>query len=309
MPSFHFHQNVKIFWIAIACLPFLASAGDAERDAMGGDETRVEAGKFFAEPINPELLEKYNGEVREYPRKYKRRWQRCLLLLKHGESGAPTQEDIDTLLASPAWREQGERLQAIRWYLQGRIDEAKALIKKNILGNVNADEQSQLLASIELSRNDSDAAIAAYRMAWDAHANENVYINLLNIHNRRGGPPRELLEQGLRIYPRSPGPMQVIFEGYYKAGGRDNLLKCLALSDSAQKAWWPHSVDWKLRNAKVLLDLGKPEKAELVLQGALDLMENDERLRTNSETNSQIRKDIFALLERSRKTPPATGAK
>jgi hypothetical protein len=82
-------------------------------------------------------------------------------------------------------------------------------------------------------------------------------------------------------------------------GDPASLGKGLEISSQAQSAWWPRSVDWKLRHARALLALGRPDAAKAVLLSALDLVDGDPRLQTNAGTAPLVRREIFSLLASS----------
>lgn len=269
------------------------AASDSAPPASLQDSLRV----ILSEPLNPALLEKYNEEVLENPRKYKRRWQRALILLQHGDTAKTTAEDIDSLLVQPLWRGQGLRLKAMYRYLQRRFDEAKDLMRQNIRDGTNVVEQAGFLAKIALSEKDTNTAIAAYRLGWDQHPDENVYVELLHAYGR-WKTPMELLDEGLRLYPNSPGILQTLFDSYLNLGNPAGFQKCLVISSRAEETLWPMSVDWKIKHAQALLSLNRPHEAESVLLAALDLMDGDPRLEGE---NGQFRKKIFTMLEGIRK--------
>ena len=247
----------------------------------------------------PVLLERYGRDIRENPQDYLKRVDRAFLMLEQRDIGKPNSEDIDTLLSHPEWRNEGSRLKAMRLHLQGRFDEAKLLIQQNIRGDIHVQEQARLLADIELSRKDTSAAMDAYRVAWEHGRDETDYIDLLDMHCGRGEPPEELLQKGLGLYPRSPGAIQSIFEVYFAAGDSASLKKSGEISDRAENTLWPLSVDWKIRHARVLISLKRWREAEAVLMAALEVLDDDARLK--GPDSEVIRKQIFTLLEASRK--------
>ena len=256
---------------------------------------------LFHDPLNTELLENYNKEIRENPTKYRRRWQRASILLRHGEYSAPVQEDIDSLLAQPKWRVLGERLQPIKLYLEGKSEEAATLIRKNIKENGHSiQEQTRLLATIELAKKDTAAAVAAFQSGWDLYGDENVYVDLLNAYRGWKTPPKETLQKGLERFPNSPGTVQTIYEAYFTSGTPDDMKQCLVISGKAVHVLWPMSVDWKVRHAKALVVSGESDSAESVLQQALELMDSDPRWQSNADNVPAIRKDVFTLLEKIR---------
>ena len=257
------------------------------------------AGAVWSHGAYSVMLERYNQDIQGNPQNYLKRAERAYLILEHQDTSQASVEDIDTLLSHPQWRNEGVRLKAIRLHLQGRFDEAAPLIQQNIRDNIYLQEQARLLADIELSKKDTAAAITAYRAAWEHDSDETDYIDLLNLHQGRGKPPEELLRQGLNFYPRSPGAVQSIFEVYFAAGDPASLKTALEISGRADSSLWPFSVDWKIRHAQVLLSLKRAHDAEPVLMAALDLLDGDARMKV--EDGEVIRKQIFTLLEASRK--------
>jgi len=247
----------------------------------------------------PVLLERYDQDIRENPKNYLKRVERALLVLEQRDTGRTTAEDIDTLLSHSEWRNEGLRLNAIRLHHQKRFDEAMSLIQENIRNNIHVREQSRLLADIELFRRDTNGAIDAYHTAWAKDSDETDYIDLLDLQSGRGNPPEELLQQGLHRYPRSAGSIQSIFEVYSAAGDSGSLQKALQVSDRAINTLWPLSVDWKIRHARVLISLKRPREAKPVLLAALDLLDEDVRLKGSD--SEPVRKQIFTLLEVVRK--------
>ncbi len=247
----------------------------------------------------PVLLERYDQDIRENPKNYLKRVERALLVLEQRDTGRTATEDIDTLLSHPEWQKESLRLKAIQLHHQGRFDAAMSQLQENIRNNIYVKEQARLLADIALSRRDTLAAIAAYHSAWGRDSDETDYIDLLDLKRGRGKPPEELLQQGLRLYPRSAGSIQSIFEVYFAAGDASNLKKALQISDRAINVLWPLSVDWKIRHARVLIALKHSREAEPVLLAALDLLDEDVRLKGSD--SEPVRKQIFALLEAVRK--------
>jgi hypothetical protein len=254
-----------------------------------------EASSVLSESFNPDLIINYDKEVKAKPSSCKRRWQRSLLLLKNGEVRSTTGEDIDTLLKNPIWKTQGERLKAMHLYLLGRTEEAALLMRQNIRNNVNIVEQAGLLASIYGARKDTTAALAAYLYAWEQHKDENVYIELLSVHQRwHRRPPQKVLDQGTQIFSTNPGVLTALTETYFAAGKGSDLRKCLKIATHAEKTLWPRSMDWKIIHARALISLNRKREAKAVLLQAMDLMEEDPRLEGE---DGIYRKQVFALLE------------
>ena len=256
------------------------------------------AGAVWPDAPYPVMLERYNQDIQENPQNYLKRTERASLVLENRDT-VKTTEDIDTLLSRPEWHNEGLHLKAVRLHLQGRQDEAETLIQQNIRGNIHVSEESRLLAEIELFRKDTAAAITAYRTAWDHDSDETDYIDLLDLQRGRGNTPEELLQQGLRLYPKSPGAIQSVFEVYSMAGDSVSLNKALQVADRAANSLWPLSVDWKIRHAQALLSLKRLHEAEPVLLAALDLLDEDPRLK--GQDSEPVRKQIFILLEAARK--------
>ncbi len=291
-------KNMKKFLIAMMFFSLLGKTCFAQNDSISNENSPDSLNVILSAPINPALLEKYNEEVRENPQKFKRRWQRTLILLQHGDTAPTMAGDIEYLLTHPLWRGQGMRLKAMYRYLQGHLDEAKALMRQNILEGTNIVEQAGFLAKIALSTHDTAAAIAAYRLGWDQHPDENIYVELLHAYRGSWKPPQELLDQGRRVYPGSPGILQTLFDAYGQVGTPACLRERLALAAQAEKTLWPASVDWKIKYAEALLSLEQRKEAETVLIAAVDLLDNDPRLEGE---NGEFRKKIFSLLEVARK--------
>ncbi len=247
----------------------------------------------------PVLLERYNQDIRRNPQNYLKRVERAFLVLEQGDSAAVVGEDIDTLLLHLQWRAEGNRLKAMRLHHQKRFAEARVLIRENIRANVHVREQAELLADIELLDKDTAAAVAAFRTAWDHDSDETDFINLLDLYRGRGKPPEKFIQQGLRLYPRSAGSIQSIFEVYEAAGDSACLKKAVEISEHAEKILWPLSIDWKISHARVLIALKRRREAEPILLAALDLLDDDARLK--GKDSELFRKQIFDLLEESRK--------
>lgn len=262
----------------------------------------LSVGVVFADASYPVLLERYDRDIRENPQNYLKRVERAALILGERDTGKTTLEDIDTLSAHAEWRNEANCLRAVRLHLQGRLDDAKNLIQKNLRAGAQVPQQARLLAKIELTKKDTAAALSAYRLAWDSLHDENDFIDLLILHRGRGEPPEELLKDGLRRYPNSPGAIQTIFEVYIAAAGPVNLEKGLELSMRAEKTLWPLSVDWKIRHAEVLLSLQRHKETETVLLAALDLLDGDARMQ--GKGGKVFRSKIFALLDSADKGVP-----
>ncbi len=282
-------KAMKKILLLVGCLQMLGNA-DIQIDSSGAVKI---------EPLNTVLLAGYNEQIKETPQFYKKRYYRAYLILRHGSYAPPVQEDIDTLLGHSDWHDQGERLEALSLYFQGRLDEAKSLIQRNIRGNICEHEQASVWAAIELSHKDTAAALGAYRSTWNLFKDENVYMDLLDLYRADNKPvPQDVLREGLRVYPRSPGATQATFEAYFRAGDSASLRKCAAVSAKAEKMLWPQSVDWKIRHAQTLLALHRKKEAETVLLAALDLADADPR---QEQAGKPLRAEIFTLLEIARK--------
>ncbi len=258
------------------------------------------ASATFRLQAHPDLsvaLENFGEKIRINPQAYSERAERAWLILGHDDIGPFFPEDIDTLLAHAEWRSQGQRLNAIRLFQLGRLSEAETQVRKNLGTPADGPEQPRLLARIELSKRDTGKAIQIYRAAWDKRHEEADYLNLLELYQGKRVLPTSLLDQGIRLYTNSPGVAEAIYNAYRRMGGPSNLQKSLELSQRAQSEWWPASVDWKIRYARILLDLGRKESAAAILLKALDLLDRDPRLQTNTGSTPLIRKEIFTLLE------------
>ena len=244
------------------------------------------------------LLERFSGDIAKTPGDYSKRIERAVLVLDNGGIQDTLRADIDTLLSHSAWRAEGECLQARRLYQQGRLEEARKLIRRNIQGKHRVLEQARLLAAVELRARDTAKAMEAYRIAWNEGLQESDFTDLVVLHAGRKPLPLNLLEQGLRLYPMSAGVNRVVFDAYFSDGSPAALERARALSAHASDTLWPLGVDWKIRQARVLIALKKKEKAESVLLEALEIQDDDLRLQgKNGEANRQ---QIFALLEKAR---------
>jgi tetratricopeptide (TPR) repeat protein len=242
-------------------------------------------------------LERFSRDIEKNPGQYSKRIERASLLLNEGGAQDTLRADIDTLLSHAAWRAEGECLEARRLYQQGRLEEARMLIRKNLHGGMRIVEQARLLAALELRAKDTVRAIEAYTMAWDHAAEESDYIELVLLHAERR-PPEGLLEKGLRLYPKSPAVNRSVFEVYFAAGDSAGMERARGIAARAADTLWPLGVDWKIRHGRVLIALKKGEQAELVLLGALEILDGDPRLQgKNSEA---YRGQIFTLLEEAR---------
>jgi hypothetical protein len=287
---------MKAFLIGFAVLPAVLLAEPASPDTGAHDGPEI-SGEVVPETYTPALLEKYNADIRKNPSNRKRRQGRAQILLSHDEYRETTGEDIDSLLAHPIWRTQGERLKAMHLYLRGRVDEAAVLMRQNIRNDINILEQARWLARIELSRGDTVAALAVYRFAWEQHPREETYLEMLEkFRQHKRVPEGALLERGVRQFPAHPGVLSTVFEVYFTSGEKKDLRRAFALSGRAETLW-PRSIDWKIKRARVLLALKKPREAEQVLLGAVDLMDSDPRL---DGENGALRRQVFQLLEKSR---------
>jgi hypothetical protein len=288
---------MKAFLIGFALLPAILLAEPGSPDTGTHDRPEI-SGEVVPETYTPALLEKYNADIRKNPSNRKRRQSRAAILLSHGEYRETTGADIDSLLAHPVWRTQGERLKAMHLYLQGRPDEAAVLMRQNIRNDVNIVEQSRWLARIELSRGDTSAALAVYRYAWKQHPREETYLEMLEKLRQHGSvPERALLESGLREFPVHPAVLSAVFDAYLASGQKEDLRKALELSGRAEKTLWPRSIDWKVKRAQAFLAVKQPRDAELVLLEAVDLMDADARLEGE---NAVLRTQVFQLLETCR---------
>jgi hypothetical protein len=285
---------MKVFFVALLFLNLLGIGVFGQGDITVRPAPPGSATVLAPEVINEALLEKYNRDIKANPQNYRRRWARAEILMKSGRADQPVGEDIDTLLAHPDWAAHGRRWKAFHLSIQGRLDAAESQALANIRANEYVQEQARLVAAIRAFRGDTAGAVAAYRMAWDMHGQEGVYIDLLAAYRRRSKPPEEILQKGLNRYPNSAGVQKDVFEAYMKAGGSTNLKRALGISGRAQASLWPRSVDWKVRHARLLLELKQPKKAEPVLLQALDLLDGDPRLQDDV---GKTRREIFALLE------------
>jgi hypothetical protein len=242
-------------------------------------------------------LERFEAEIREHPGDYLERAERAWLMLEHGMIGSPVAEDIDTLWSKPAWRQNAMRLRALHLYLRDKHREAGIQARKNIKAGAIGAEQYRLLAGIALARKDTAGAMKSYRDGWEKLRLEEDYISMVHLSQGGGDVPDALLEEGLRVYPKSPGVHAVIFQAYLKNRNPESLRKALALSDRGQSELWPRSVDWKVWHARALLAANKVDSAEAELLRAMDFLENETRLRSDSELAMRMRQEIFELLD------------
>ncbi len=247
------------------------------------------------------ILERFNLDITRKPGDYSKRIERATLLLDEGGSQDTLRADIDTLMAHSAWRAEGECLEARRLFQQGRLDAARKLIRQNIQGKHRVLEQARLLADVELRSKDTLQAMEAYRVAWNQAQDEGDFIDLVGLYARRKPLPPDLSEQGLRLYPLSPGVNRVVFDAYFSEGGSVGLERARAVSAHASDTLWPLGVDWKIRYAQALLALKKKGKAESVLLEALEIQ--DEDLRLQGKNGEAARQQIFHLLEAARTRP------
>jgi tetratricopeptide (TPR) repeat protein len=295
-------SSMKAFCTGLALFPALLLAGPAAPapDKAGMDDSTQVSGEVAPETFTPALLEKYNADIRKNPSSLKRRNGRASILLSHEEYRETTGEDIDSLLAHPVWRAQGQRRKAMHLYLLGRTDEADVLMRQNIRNNNNVVEQSRWLARIELSRRDTAAALDVYRFAWEQHPREETFIELLGAYRRHGrAPEKALLERGLRLFPTDAGVASIVFDAYLASGKKKDLQRGLEISGRSEKTW-PRSIDWKIKRAQAFLALKRPRDAEGVLLRAVDLMDSDPRLEGE---NGVLRTQVLLLLENA----PANG--
>jgi tetratricopeptide (TPR) repeat protein len=261
----------------------------------------------FADAPYEILLDRFTRDIAKNPGDYSKRIERAALLLDDGGSPDTLRADIDTLLAHSAWRAEGECLEARRLYQQGRFDEARKLIRKNIQGGHRVLQQARLLADVELRVRDTLKAMKAYQIAWNQNREESDYIEWVGLYSGRRPLPLELLEQGLRLYPRSPGVNRAVFEVYFSAGDSAGMERARGISARAADTLWPLGVDWKISHARTLIFLKKGDEARSALLEALEVLDGDDRLRgKNGET---YRRQIFQLLEKARGAGKAAGTK
>ena len=231
---------------------------------------------------------------------YAERTERGFLYLESGDT-VKVHEDIDALLASRDWRPEGLHVLAQKLYDQGRFTEARARILES--QRLKPDPiKVRLLARIETARRDTTAAIATWLQLWEQAAFEDDFLSLLTLYQARRMAPDNVLQRGLALYEDRPGAVRNIFETYRVAGGKSRLQACLKISERAQGEWWPRSVDWKILHARTLIALKRAREAEPVLMAALDLIDEDAGRERNSGA-SVTRKEIFALLDASRRAP------
>jgi tetratricopeptide (TPR) repeat protein len=299
-------------WTGPLALALVATFSGALSAHASESETR----KYSNEEPLGTVLNKIAHELEEHPGDYLERSERAFLMLEAGMTGAPLNEDIDTLLSKPAWRTNALRQLAWRLYLLGRYDEAEAQLRKNLDSGVVWPEQYRLLAAIYLMRHDTAAARAAYREGWNHLKMDEDFISLIPLSKQVGIVPDSLLRAGLRVHPKSSGAHAAVYQAYLdnaqqvraKAGtvqkrrdaGSVWLAKAIEVSEHAETREWPSSVDWKLRHARALIAAKRLQRAETVLLNAMELLESDARRLADSGTASQTRKEIFALLDSTR---------
>jgi tetratricopeptide (TPR) repeat protein len=247
------------------------------------------------------LLERFNGDIAKTPGEYSKRIERAALILDNGGSPDTLRADIDTLMSHSSWRGEGECLEARRLYQQGRLEEARKLIRKNLQGKQHVPQQARLLAAVELRSRDTLKAMEAYQIAWNQAREESDYIDLMGLHAGRKPLPVNLLEQGLRLYPLSAGVNRVVFDAYFSSGVSTGLERAREISARASDTLWPLGVDWKIRHARTLIALKKKDKAESVLLEALEIQDDD--LRLQGKNGEADRQRIFSLLEAARAKP------
>jgi hypothetical protein len=249
-----------------------------------------------AHPDIAVTIARYTREIEDDPYAYRERAERAWTILDHGSAMQPAGEDIDTLIKSPIWRHAGLRLRAVHLYLQDSLEAAKAQVLRNLGTAADGTEQARILARVELRLKDTLAAMRAYRAGWKNYQEESDFISMLTLEKNRNVLPRELLEEGLRVHPVSPGAYLAVFETYWAAGGSENLERCREISGKSESVLWPRSTDWKLRHARVLAKLGRREEAGAAALAALELLDADTRFQSEKEDAARNRQEIFSLI-------------
>jgi|GEM_PF-6754648 len=250
----------------------------------------------FAHPRPSVTLNRLDSIIKHNPSALTVRAERSWLELSNGHAGPSVLEDVVWLSRYPEWVPTADRLHAHYLFLQGKFDSARIMLYTNIESPLkNSPDQFQLLAKLELSMLDTNAALAIWKRAWNARHEEGDLMEFINLHRAHKSTSLELLRDGFHRHPKSPGVCKVIFEAAMSNGTEEGLEIGLIVSSHALDTW-PKSSDWRLRNAQALFRKEKYFEVEAVLLDGLKILDESSRFNGENSFATDIRKDMLELL-------------
>jgi hypothetical protein len=274
-------------------------------------------GAGFSHPDPARSINRLSDSLKVHPDDEAKRIERAVLLLDMAnvEKAGEAEEDIQRLLNDPAQRAQGLHLQARQLFISGRLPEAKEKIIASLAQGGPAPERLRLLGRIELARKDSASSLKAFQQAWESGKDEGDFVSLVVLLEALGPVPLAFLKRGFKQYPGHPAAVAAIYDACATAseaappvdgGGAPaspELLFCLDVSRQAQDAWWPRSVDWKIKHARLLFALRRKDEGQPLLFGALNLLDARPDFLANAGPSMALLREILGLLEAAEKSP------
>lgn len=242
-------------------------------------------------------LKKLDARIQATPGDLDLRSRRAWLLLDHGFADKAG-EDILALRADSKRAEEGYFLEASRFRHQGKAKEAKASLLKS-LAIRSIPGKHRLLGEIERDLGNLDAALTAMNQALAQGGGDEVFVLLLDLHRAKGSLPRTVWKMAMAEYPGHPAIMDGLYAFCPPAPeGAGWLAKCEDMTRMAVATWWPESVDWRLRHARILLEAGKAEQIGPLLAEALERLDAGSMNRGgDAEAAMEKRREVFALMK------------
>ncbi len=161
--------------------------------------------------------------------------------------------------------------------------------------------RTRFLGEMALLRGDTAGARAILRVGWERFSLLDDFFFLAGLSADSAGIiPDSLIEEGFRKKPRAPAMWSLAFDQYMRAGDDESLRRAADLSERAVSGMWPYSVDWRIRHARAAIAVGGSAAAEASLLEALRLLDENPRLRQDSQGALAARREIFSLLREAK---------
>jgi tetratricopeptide (TPR) repeat protein len=253
----------------------------------------------------PATLADLDARILAAPADLDLRSRRAWLLVDHGLA-VKAEEDIRALRADPGRAEEGFFLEATRFQSGGRPKEAKAKLLKSLEGRP-IPRKYRLLGEIERDLGHLDAALAAVGQALAKGGGDEEFVLLLSLHRAKGSLPQAVWDMAMESYQGHPAVMEGLY-GFCvpMPGGSGRMDQCENMTLMAIATWWPESVDWRLRHARILLQGGKPDKAGPILAEALERLDASAANRRGDQDSAMAkRREAFALMKAAAGPSPA----
>lgn len=248
-------------------------------------------------------LKKLDARIQAAPGDLELRSRRAWLLVDHG-SADKAEEDIKALRDNAGRAEEGYFLEATCFRHQWKPKEAKASVLKS-LALRSAPGKHRLLGEIERDLGNLDAALSAMKEALVQGGGDEVFVLLLDLHRAKGSLPQEVWKMAMAEYPGHPAIMEGLYAFCPPApNGAGWMAKCEDMTRMAIATWWPESVDWRLRHARILLEAGKAGQVGPILAEALERLDAGSMNRGgDAEAAMAKRREVFVLMKAAQAVP------